>query len=114
MTLCTPFFFFKCKKLCFCCKIILSIFICLVTILITEGVQNLHKHVLGFLYGVTILMRFQEYAQNRNVAGGDHSYEGIPIFPCKSVTRGSHTHGKMVTRVTKILNFPVRLVTRGA
>ena len=59
-------------------------------------------------------MRFQEYAQNRNVAGGDHSYEGIPIFPCKSVTRGSHTHGKMVTRVTKILNFPVRLVTRGA
>ena len=56
VTLCT--LFFKCEKLCFCCKIILSIFTCLVTILITEGVLNLHKHVLGFLYGVTILMRF--------------------------------------------------------
>ena len=38
----------------------------------------------------------------------------VTIFPCKSVTRGSHTHGKMVTRVAKILNFPVKLATRGA
>ena len=34
----------------------LSIFACLVTILITEEVQNLHIHVLRFLHGVTIFM----------------------------------------------------------
>ena len=44
----------KKKKLCFCQQRNLSIFACLVTILITEEVQNLHIHVLRFLHGVTI------------------------------------------------------------